>query len=93
MITIENDTRGRIRSKAAEMFMKWGVRSVSMDDIANALGASQKTLYQYFSDTNELTLGEYLYDIYYDTQGYRRRCLRNSFRRLHRLEADPSSDR
>ena len=54
MITIENDTRGRIRSKAAEMFMKWGVRSVSMDDIANALGASKKTLYQYFSDKNEL---------------------------------------
>lgn len=54
MITIENDTRGRIRSKAAEMFMKWGVRSVSMDDIANALGASKKTLYQYFSDKDEL---------------------------------------
>jgi AcrR family transcriptional regulator len=54
MITIENDTRGRIRSKAAEMFMKWGIRSVSMDDIANGLGASKKTLYQYFSDKNEL---------------------------------------
>jgi AcrR family transcriptional regulator len=54
MITIENDTRDRIRSKAAEMFMKWGVRSVSMDDIANGLGASKKTLYQYFADKNEL---------------------------------------
>jgi AcrR family transcriptional regulator len=54
MITIENDTRGRIRAKAAEMFMKWGVRSVSMDDIANSLGASKKTLYQYFSDKDEL---------------------------------------
>jgi AcrR family transcriptional regulator len=36
------------------MFMKWGVRSVSMDDIANGLGASKKTLYQYFSDKDEL---------------------------------------
>src|SRR5437763_6898277 len=54
MITIENDTRGRIRVKAAEMFMKWGVRSVSMDDIANSLGASKKTLYQYFSDKDAL---------------------------------------
>lgn len=54
MITMENDTRGRIRSKASEMFMKWGVRSVSMDDIANGLGASKKTLYQYFSDKDEL---------------------------------------
>ena len=51
---MENDTRGRIRSKASEMFLKWGVRSVSMDDIANGLGASKKTLYQYFSDKNEL---------------------------------------
>ena len=54
MITMENDTRGRIRAKASEMFMKWGVRSVSMDDIANGLGASKKTLYQNFSDKNEL---------------------------------------
>ncbi len=54
MITMENDTRGRIRSKASEMFMRWGVRSVSMDDIANGLGASKKTLYQYFSDKDEL---------------------------------------
>ncbi len=54
MITFERDTRERIRSKAEEMFIKWGVRSVSMDDIANALGASKKTLYQYFSDKDEL---------------------------------------
>jgi len=36
------------------MFMKWGIRSVSMDDIANGIGASKKTLYQYFSDKDEL---------------------------------------
>jgi len=34
--------------------MKWGIRSVSMDDIANGIGASKKTLYQYFSDKDEL---------------------------------------
>lgn len=34
--------------------MQFGIRSVSMDDIANNLGMSKKTLYQYFADKDEL---------------------------------------
>ena len=34
--------------------MQFGIRSVSMDDIANSLGMSKKTLYQYFVDKDEL---------------------------------------
>ena len=30
--------------------MQYGIRSVSMDDIANSLGMSKKTLYQYYAD-------------------------------------------
>lgn len=37
-----------------EMFMTYGVRSVSMDDIARHLGISKKTLYLHFKDKNEL---------------------------------------
>jgi AcrR family transcriptional regulator len=33
-------------SSAREMFLKYGVKSVSMDDIANLLGISKKTIYQ-----------------------------------------------
>ena len=44
----------RIQEKANEMFMRYGIRSVSMDDIAGQLGMSKKTLYQYFSDKDEL---------------------------------------
>ena len=47
-------TKVRIRAKADELFMKYGIRSVSMDDIANALGMSKKTIYQYFVDKDEL---------------------------------------
>ncbi len=36
------------------MFLRYGIRSVSMDDIANQLGVSKKTVYQYFSDKDEL---------------------------------------
>lgn len=34
--------------------MQYGIRSVSMDDIAGALGMSKKTIYQYFADKDEL---------------------------------------
>lgn len=36
------------------MFRKFGVRSVSMDDVARELSVSKKTLYQCFRDKNEL---------------------------------------
>lgn len=48
------ENRERISEKADELFMQFGIRSVSMDDIANNLGMSKKTLYQYFADKDEL---------------------------------------
>ena len=47
-------TKERITEKAHELFMRYGVRSVSMDDIAAQLGMSKKTLYQYYTDKEEL---------------------------------------
>src|SRR5688572_3854212 len=54
MIITELRTRDRIRQKADELFMRIGLRSVSMDDIANTLSISKKTIYQFFADKNEL---------------------------------------
>ena len=48
------DTQIRIQDQAKSLFMKFGFRSVSMDDIANALGISKKTIYLYFTDKDEL---------------------------------------
>jgi TetR/AcrR family transcriptional regulator, cholesterol catabolism regulator len=48
------EIKDRIKSKADELFMRYGIRSVSMDDIAAQLGMSKKTIYQYFSDKDEL---------------------------------------
>ena len=48
------DNKERILIKAEELFMQYGIRSVSMDDIANQLGMSKKTLYQYYADKDEL---------------------------------------
>jgi len=49
------DTSERIRIKAHELFLQYGLRSVSMDDIANNLGISKKTIYQYYKDKDQLT--------------------------------------
>ncbi len=48
------EPKERILLKARELFLQYGIRSVSMDDIANHLGISKKTLYQYFIDKDEL---------------------------------------
>ena len=54
MMIAEINTKDRIRQKADELFMRYGLRSVSMDDIANSLGISKKTIYQFFADKNVL---------------------------------------
>jgi TetR/AcrR family transcriptional regulator, cholesterol catabolism regulator len=43
-----------IIQKAFDLFYKFGIRSVSMDDISRELGISKKTLYGYFKNKEEL---------------------------------------
>ena len=50
----ETESKERIRTQARELFMKYGIRSVSMDDIAGSLGMSKKTLYHFYADKEEL---------------------------------------
>lgn len=44
----------KILLQAKNLFMQYGTRSVSMDDIARNLGISKKTIYQYFEDKNSI---------------------------------------
>lgn len=37
-----------------ELFMRYGIKSMSMDDIALQMGMSKKTLYQYFASKDDL---------------------------------------
>jgi len=46
--------KDRIRQKANELFRRYGVKSITMDEIASQLGASKKTLYQFYADKDEL---------------------------------------
>ena len=44
----------RILSKARELFFSYGIRSVTMDDIAKEMGVSKKTIYQFYTDKNQI---------------------------------------
>lgn len=48
------DPQQRIVAKAHELFMRYGIRSISMDEIATHLGISKKTIYQFFTDKDAL---------------------------------------
>ena len=50
------DYRDRITEEAAGLFMKFGIRAVTMDSIAHHLGMSKRTIYENFSDKNELLM-------------------------------------
>lgn len=44
----------QIIDQASKVFMRLGIRSVNMDDVAQHLRVSKKTLYQFFKDKNDL---------------------------------------
>ena len=48
------DLKKYIIEESDKLFCQYGFKSVTMDDIANHLGMSKKTIYQNFADKNEL---------------------------------------
>lgn len=46
--------KDQILEKATEMFLTLGFKSVTMDDIANEMGISKKTIYQHFENKDTL---------------------------------------
>jgi DNA-binding XRE family transcriptional regulator len=49
-----DNVEGYILIESEKLFMKYGMKSVTMDDIAKHLGISKKTIYAHFKDKNEL---------------------------------------
>ena len=43
-----------IIEKVSKLYFKYGIKSITMDDVAKELGISKKTLYNYFTDKTEL---------------------------------------
>lgn len=48
------ETKERILTAAQELFFKYGIRSISMDDIAKHLSISKKTIYAFFKNKDEV---------------------------------------
>lgn len=53
--------REKIIDKSGDMFLKLGFKSVTMDDIANEMGISKKTIYKYFNNKDHLVDETVLY--------------------------------
>jgi AcrR family transcriptional regulator len=51
------DNRERIIEGAAQLFRMYGIKAVTMDSIAAHLGMSKRTIYEIFSDKDELLVG------------------------------------
>jgi AcrR family transcriptional regulator len=49
-----NDELSNILQRVRSLYRKYGIKSVTMDDVSRELGISKKTLYQYVQDKDEL---------------------------------------
>ena len=48
------DLKTQILEKAEDLFLRYGLKSVTMEDIARKLGVSKKTIYQYVDNKTDL---------------------------------------
>jgi AcrR family transcriptional regulator len=46
--------KDRIVNVAEELFFRYGIKSVTMDDISKEMGISKKTIYKYYSDKKQV---------------------------------------
>jgi len=54
LIEVMDSTRNRLIAHAATLFAENGCRAITMDDIANSMGMSKRTIYEIFSDKANL---------------------------------------
>ena len=78
------EIRDRIKQKADELYRRYGVKSVTMDEIALQLGVSKKTIYQSFSDKNEL-VDEVVVDLLESNKNCCSVSLQNSENAIHEV--------
>ncbi len=52
-------SRGAVTRTALEMFAERGFEETTVDDIADALGVSRRTLFRYFASKNDMVWGDF----------------------------------
>ena len=60
---MKNHAEDRIIESATELFYRFGIKSITMDDVARHLAMSKKTLYNHFSDKNEMVMKCFQHDL------------------------------
>ena len=48
------EIKDRIINKAGELFFQYGIRNISMDELASSLGISKRTIYENFKDKEDI---------------------------------------
>jgi TetR/AcrR family transcriptional regulator, cholesterol catabolism regulator len=59
----EMGTKQKIMNGARELFSRYGIKNITMDEIARQLGVSKKTIYQEFPDKDSLVHSLMQYDM------------------------------
>ena len=78
------DDLKNILIKVRELYMKYGIKSITMDDVARELAISKKTLYQYVTDKDDL-VGKFIdYEIL-QRQEQICKCFRIGFNAIEEL--------
>lgn len=57
------EIKERIIQQAGRLFFQYGVKSISMDEVASSLGISKRTIYEHFKDKEDLLLSYLKYMI------------------------------
>lgn len=60
---MNEDIWKNILEQSLQLFSQFGIRNVSMDDIAKVTGISKKTLYQYVNDKDQLIYKTFEYEL------------------------------
>lgn len=63
-----SEMKEKILNEAERLFWKYGVRTITMDDIARRLAISKKTIYQYFADKEDIVYQVVSYHIEHEMQ-------------------------
>jgi transcriptional regulator with XRE-family HTH domain len=79
-----NEELKTILEKVRELYMKYGIKSITMDDVARELGISKKTLYQFVTDKDDL-VGKFIDNEILMRQEEICKCFRVGFNAIEEL--------
>ncbi len=66
--------KDKILKHATDLFLSYGFKSVTMDDIANKIGMSKKTIYQHFDNKTKLVEATTMYLFEFISNGINHIC-------------------